>query len=150
MSCEVKCSNVEGLLQFSVTRVAQALQEHADLVERLREQLNLYMALREGDREEALGQLSEYLVSLRNVRDGIEKAVDEYSMIASCCLARSQDFEALLGYYIMAGSRRERETLEQASRFIDVRGDFERLERLVRALQDALITVSSSAGNFRD
>jgi arginine deiminase len=141
--CRVNCSNITELLQFNVSRAAQALQEHADLLERMRGQLNQYVSLRDEEREGMVEQVEDTIRSIRSAREGVEKAAREYEMLVGCCLARDDYMEALLGYYLMAGSRRERELLSAASRVVDVSEDIDGIGRVTRLIQEVLVSVSS-------
>lgn len=143
--CKVNCNNIAELLQFNVNKIAQALQEHADLLERMRGQLNQYMSLRDEEKESMVEQMEETIRSLRSAREGIEKATMEYEALVGCCLTRDDYMEALLGYYIMAGSRRERELLKEASRVVDVSEDLDGVGRVTRLIQEVLIRASSKA-----
>ncbi|NAZ32583.1 MAG: hypothetical protein GU352_07760 [Acidilobus sp.] len=122
------------------------LDEHRQLVQRVTETVNRALSLPEGQREETSEGLRELLDNLHSVREGLLKAGKDYLMVVTCCLERSEDLEALISYYVMAGQRIEQEAIMKAGRLVAVGDDLKHVKETVSGLQELLIQVSSLRG----
>jgi hypothetical protein len=122
------------------------LDEHRQLVQRVTETVNQALSLPEDQRGETSKGLRELLDSLHSVREGLLKAGKDYLMVVTCCLKRSEDLEALIGYYVMAGQRIEQEAIMKAGRLVAVGDDLKHVKETVSGLQELLIQVSSLRG----
>ncbi len=141
--CRYSCSSVNDLFTFSIDRIAQSMQEHAEILNELSSAVNECLSLPEGQRQGLSDRLSELIGYLRNVREGVSKAVTEYESVSTCCMARDDYVEALISYYVMAGSKRELEVLRRAGEVMDVRDEISNVKELVEKMKDVLVRLSS-------
>ena len=134
-------------VSFSLDRLTQILEEHVRIVEEINRLVNEIMSLPQSEGEEFVGELDELVASLSSVRDGLLSAASEYGRLAACCNVRSPHVEALLSYYVLAGSKREDEALLRASRLSEeAREEAARTREIVDGIRDVLVSVSALGG----
>ncbi len=134
------------MLEYSVDRVAQVLEEHRRLVQSFSEAVNRALASSGEQRQQEIEGLRELLGGLRGAREGLLKSGADYLKIAMCCLHRDESLEALFSYYLIAGHKLEEEAVQRAADLIRVGEDLDHIRRTTSELQEVLVTVSVIRG----
>ncbi len=129
------------LLEYTINRLAESLQEHASL---LRDASRYaYLAKTLPQDPSVASRVAEILESLRGLRERLLE--DAQSLLDSLGLAGEEemdDINALAGYYLVAGYREEIEFLSLVSKVVDVSRDLEKAEELASVF-------SRLAGSFK-
>ena len=134
-------------VSFSLDKLTQILEEHVRIVEEINRVVNEIMSLPRSEGEGMVDELNELVSSLGSVREGLLSAASEYRRLVACCNVRDPHVEALLSYYVLAGSKREDEALSRASRLTEeAREEAARTKDVVDSIRDVLVSVSASSG----
>ncbi len=147
--CDRLCNMAFQVLQFSADRLAQLMNDHRGLIDRLNEAVNHVLSLALPERSEVMQEVYDSIKALRDMREGIQGAAKDYARVVDCCLVRDEYLEALLNYYLYAGSKVEREALSRARALTPVTEELSDVDRTVEEVRDTLVLVaarSASAG----